>query len=321
MGLLVFVKALKIRDIIIITIISILSIGVHNSHFYICLCLLFLLLMGSIFNKVRKTYDIVGIKLKRLFLILLLIFCSQGCLGLVHYVFSGSFKSSRGGIVFLMSNVVEMGVMDIYLDENCGHKNYKICAYKDSLPNNFLWDVNSPIKKTGGWAANEDEYSVIVKDIMSTPRYLKTLVYKSAIYTVKQFFNYDMADISKAGDRVNNAVRDNYDDEYNGFLLSRENTNTMQVGFINFTQDVIVSICLIIYFFVLVNKKTSPRNRFFILFILSCLIINAWICSTFSGVFPRYQTRVIWMLPLPLFLHLARNSGVSSVLKKIMGNN
>nr|WP_146203105.1 hypothetical protein [Mucilaginibacter oryzae] len=205
-----------------------------------------------------------------------------------------------------MSNAVEMGLIDIYLDDNCQCHQFKICAYKDSLPNNFIWDGNSPLQKTGGWVVNDKEYTYILKDIVTRPKYLKTFLFQSGLYSIKLFFNYDMEEIAPAAERVKRAVATNYDEEYTVFLESRENTNHLKVDFMNFTQDVIVAICLVLYFFSFLNKKVDRRTRMVMVFFLIALIVNAWICSTFSGVFPRYQTRVIWLLPLPLFLYLGK---------------
>jgi len=316
LGLLIFVNELKIRDIIIISSLTILSIGVHNSHFYICLCVLFLILTGFVFKQIRKVYTISAIRIKRIVFAILLVIFSNLTLSTVHYIYGGGFKGSRGGVVFLMSNLVEMGIVDTYLADNCAQKNYKICAYRDSIPNNFLWAENSPINKTGGWIGNEDEYSAIVKDILTTPDYLKTFIYQSGIYTLKQFFNYDMVDIAKPTEMVNDAVA-YYNNEYISYTRARQSTNRISFGFVNFAQNLIVGFCLFLYFLVLIFKRMTIKYRFFILFILLGLIINAWICSTFSCVSSRYQTRVIWLLPLPLFLYILEYSEPNAIQRRI----
>jgi hypothetical protein len=307
-GLLLFVKEFKIRDIIITSILCVISISMHNSHFYICLILIVLFSTGVAFKRIRKMYRCAGISTKKIALVFFLIIFSNLFLGAIHYVYSGSFKSSRGGVFFLMSNLVEMGIVDKYLAENCNNKNYRICMYKDSLPNNFLWADNTPINKTGGWEANEKEYSEIVADIISTPKYAMPLVYKSITYTFKQFFNYDIVDVGKPSVRVNNAIGTNIPGEFQMYTKAKQSKGRLSLGFVNFIQNVIVNSCLFSYLIILLYKRISLKYKVFIFFILAGLFINAWICSTFSGVFPRYQLRVMWLLPLPLFLYITEFS-------------
>lgn len=287
---------IKLRDKIIVSLIMVLSIGVHNSNFYTCtgLCLLLL-----VFKRIRDRYS----PPRKIVFTLCIIMLGYLNLAFVHYLHSGKLQSSRGGIIFLMSNLVQMGIVDIYLAENCDHRAFRICAYQGTLPNNFLWAENSPIKKTGGWAANMDEYSAIVNDILTNPGYLRMIVYKSAIYTFMQFFNYDIVDIGKPSERINKAVENFYAHEYKQHMASRESKDRLLAGFINFTQQIIVCICLCLYLYLLIYQRSSPEVRSFILFMFIALLMNAWVCSTFSGVFPRYQTRIIWLLPLPLFLY------------------
>jgi hypothetical protein len=94
-GLLLFVKEFKIRDIIITSILCVISISMHNSHFYICLILIVLFSTGVAFKRIRKMYRCAGISTKKIALVFFLIIFSNLFLGAIHYVYSGSFKSSR----------------------------------------------------------------------------------------------------------------------------------------------------------------------------------------------------------------------------------
>jgi len=303
LGLLIFKNDIIIRDLIVVSFLLILSIGVHNSHFFIYIGLCIIVFAGFLIKKTRKAHDNLNLNFKRLAFIISLGISSYFITGGIHYFYGGTFKSSRGGAIFLMSNLVEMGILDSYLNDNCAKHNFTLCAYRDSIPNNFLWEENSPIYKTGGWARNEKEYSTIIYNILTTPKYLKTFIFKSMVYTVKQFFNYDVIDINKPSDVINEAIMGNFNQEYNNFLRARQNNDKISFGLINFTQNIIVGICLFLYITILVLNKTTTEFKLLLIFILIALFLNAWVCSTFSGVFSRYQSRVTWLLPLPLFLH------------------
>jgi hypothetical protein len=300
---LLIIFKLKIIDLIIISAILVLSIIVHNSHFFICILLCCLMLAGYILRRIRLLYNNAGIRLKTiLFVIVLSIFSTLLSAG-IHKHYGPRFKSSFGGAIFLMSNLIEMGVVDSYLDENCDKKNYRLCRYKDSIPNNFLWAQNSPLKKTGGWGkANDSVFLAIEKDLLTTPKHLSRVIYKSGIYTIKQFFNYDMEHVTKPTTFVNNTIRAYFNDDYDSYINSRQPNEDLRFGFINFSQNLVVGISCFIYCLIGLYAKRSRKLLMFTFFILAALIINAWFCSTFSGVYSRYQTRVVWLLPLPLFV-------------------
>jgi hypothetical protein len=303
-GLLLFIEKLKRTDLFFISVIVVPGIAMHNSNFYICLGLMLLLLTGFVFKPVREKYKKAGIRKKRVALIVLLIVISNLFLSAVHYSYGAGFKGSRGGPVFIMSSLVDMGIMEPYLTENCSKKNFNICKYKDSIPGNFLWDGNSPVYLTGGWGANEEEYTAIVKDIVTTPRYLKTFVYNSAIFTCEQFFHFNTSEVVKPSESVNNAIATYYPNDFQRYAGSKQAAGTLNFDIANLIQNLIVAGCLLIYLLVFMFNKTTTRYQLLIAFILGALLVNAWVCGTFSGVFPRYQARVIWLLPLPIFLYL-----------------
>ena len=44
--------------------------------------------------------------------------------------------------------------------------------------------------------------------------------------------------------------------------------------------------------------RVNPGDRRLVLFALAALLLNAAICGALSGPYPRYQARVVWLLPL-----------------------
>lgn len=308
MALLICFK-LKVRDTIIVSLILVLSIIVHNSHFFVCMLLCSLLLAGYIFRRIRLLYNHVAIKLKSILFVVVLAVVSNLLSSGIHYQYGGAFRSSFGGAIFFMSNLIEMGVVDPYLAENCETNNYRLCAYKDSIPNDFLWVSNSPLRKTGGWGkSNQSEFLAIEKDLLTTPKYLARIMYRSGVYTCKQFFSYDMEHVKAPTKYVNKLMRQWFKRDYKSFNNSRQTTKRIQFGLLEFAQNIAVGISCFFYCFVAFYVNPDRKLLLLPFFIMAALIMNAWFCSTFSGVYSRYQTRVVWLLPLPLFI-LAVNIG------------
>ncbi|PWK64901.1 hypothetical protein LX99_05065 [Mucilaginibacter oryzae] len=314
MGGILFFKNISPLKLGVLSIMLIFSASMHNSNFYICLSLIVIIAFTFLFKSIRKQYSLLGFTFKRILLAFLLLVLSNVTLSTIQFFYGGEFKSSRGGVVFLMGNIVEMGIIDQYLNDQCGKKNYELCNYKDSIPNNFLWDARSPIHKTGGWKGSEKEYSVIIKDILTTPKYLKTFVFSSAVLTLKQFFVFETGEADKPWRRVSLAVRNYYDNDFDSFITSKQSKQKLNFTSINFLQNVVFALCLFIYIIALSSTSNVVETRYKLLaiYMILSIVINAWICGTFSGVFPRYQSRVVWLMPLPIFLFVMARWPVKS---------
>jgi len=297
-----FLKDIKSFDFIASALIWVLSLAMHNSNSYICLLVLTLILFMLAILRFRKRSQ--PFHPGRVFLAISLIVLSNLFLASIHYIYGKSFKGTRGGIVFFMGNLVDMKVIKPYLDENCGSKNYQFCKYKDNISPNFLWDEKSPLYKTGGWIKNEDEYKEIIKDILTTPKYLREVVAKSLLLSLKQFFLFETGEAPVPWNKVHGVMFRFHKNEtdFLKYYNARQNQGTLDFNLINFAQRVIVATLLMVYGYMIIRKKGTPATRILICFVLLSLLVNASFCATFSGAFPRYQSRVIWLLPLPLFI-------------------
>ncbi len=304
-GLLLFVKHLNIYHRICVSLLMVLGAAMHNSHFYICLGLLMIIICGYAFKNLRGIYSAIHMKFVRLVFVLTLLIMSSLFTASVHYYFGAGFKSSRGGEIFLFGNLVEMGIVNTYLAENCEKKDYQICMYKDTLPNNFLWASNSPIRVMGGWEGCKDEFSTITKDILTTPKYLKTFLFKSAVYTAKQFCHFDTGEAGTPTPRSDYAFAAFYPNEYDQFVNAKQQKGELNFSLVNFAQTIMFGVALLFYLWAFFEKRLTSQLWLLSLFILVAVLINAAICAVFSGVYFRYQARVVWLLLLPLFLYFS----------------
>jgi hypothetical protein len=309
MGLLLFAPQMRKFDSALVSVFFILGLVMHNSHFFISMGVLGLFMFGFIFPKLRIAFKDANIHVGRVVLVMGLAIVSNLFTASVHYHYGGGFKSSRGGVIFFMGNLVEMGIVDKYLADNCDTKHYQICQYRDTLPNNFIWASNSPIYKTGGWKGSEPEYAEIVKDIVTTPKYALKVAGMSLAMTMKQFMHFNTGEAYQPCPRVKEAFALFYPYEYSRFVRSRQYQGLLDFSFVNFTQSLIFAFSLCVYLLVLLYNKMNPTYRLMILFVLIVLLLNAWVCGTFSGVFFRYQARLVWIMPLPLALYAAGRWG------------
>jgi hypothetical protein len=157
------------------------SILVHNSHTVIMVLFCTLLLLWSLIKRDWPFFR-KSILLLTLPVFSWLLMCTINSTNGYGFVFS------RSSHIFFMGRLAEMGLLKLYLDDNCAKKSYRLCNYKDEMPLrawSFIWETNGPFQKSGGWDSTQVEYEAIIHDMLSTPKYLSVFIQKSATGTLR----------------------------------------------------------------------------------------------------------------------------------------
>lgn len=212
--------------------------------------------------------------------------------------------------VFLMGKLVENGVLQKYLDQECGAQNFEICAYKNNLAplnysGNFLFSPESAFQKTGGWANPHLEYKTIIKNILTTPKYL--WLYIKAVFK-ETFLLFGRNEIGSSihayprdGWGPHPAVVKYYPNEIPVYDLAKQNAKTLNFPFKTITFFYIFlligSFIVAIFYF-----KKQP---FIVFFVLLTLVSNAVITGGLVGLEDRYCTRQNWLIILLALIFMA----------------
>ncbi len=287
---------------VILLMLILISILVHVSHYVIATLLSLLLLAASFIPR----YSWMATRRKAITLLSTTIIAWMALLT-SNYMGGRGFRASASSHVFLMGKLAESGVLRTYLEKACPTRDYKICAYKDNLPHvawGFVWDQASPVSKTGGWEANREEYSTIIRDIASRPKYWPFLAYKSIEATSRQIVlsNIDESEelswlVYDKDNPVYKAVERYFPHEISEFAVVRQNQKTLNIPFYD---DVYVVFLLITFVAVmlLTGKDTKTEVGRVYLYLLLFLLLNAFVTATFANVSTRLNSRCIWLLPL-----------------------
>lgn len=291
---------ISIRSIFLLTLIFLFCI----SHFSNSAILLLLSIFYCFFILYHKKLFFLKLQFKKLGLIIGTIAFAYLTIMFLNYRHYNEFTISRSSHVFLMARLIEMGIIDTYLKENCATNKFKICEYCNELPrtaNDFIWSSNSPFNRMGGWEQTRNEYNVIIKDIMTSPRYLKTYFWESIKGTFNQLLN------TRIGDGIVS-----YNEESGPYKLIKEymQNNEIKREFISSEQywerldfDLINKIffillglsATIIVFSIYLHKLDILKSTQ-IYIICTGILANAMISANLSNVVHRYQARISWML-------------------------
>lgn len=281
------------------------AIGTHLSNFAIVSGTLGIFLIYNLTGKRRVTFDF---SIRRVALVAGFVFFPLLFVPTFHYLLDRKFVLTEGSHVFMVNHLNEIGILQPYLEESCETKDYKICAYKDQLKVDLMWDESGPLYKTGGWVANKEEYNSIIKDVLTTPQYLMHYIASGVEYSFRQFFYFDIHPATpwQGGSAPYYVIHQYFPVNSANYDGSLQNKGEMDFSFQNHTQRIWVIGGLALLFLVMMTSlrnTISPELRMMIFFVITALVVNAAVCGVLSTVNLRFQSRIVWFIPfLTIFI-------------------
>jgi hypothetical protein len=210
--------------------------------------------------------------------------------------------------VFFMGALAEHGLLKAYLDDHCP-ADLRVCAQKDSLPAHaydFIWGPESTVERIGGWEVANKEFSRIIPETFSDPKYLGLHVSAAAEATVDQLFLFSIGDgWGRFGEGTNVRERTLL---YFPSSSSAYGTSRQANGTLRFTRTLnrwlplillIVSIAIVVR--ITITRQGKNRSTIIAILIL-CIVANAFVCGTFANSVDRLGAKTIWLLPAALFV-------------------
>ena len=233
---------------------------------------------------------------------------------LMNYSVGGRWQFSPGsGHVFMMNRLIQCGIVNDYLDEICPTRYTTMCVYRPQPGQDFLWDPNSPLNihyHWEGWENAKPEYDSIISDIFSQPKYLKRYIASNIHDATVQLYTMHITPIIPLleGQAVHDQMHVHFPGDHRTYLRSRQANGKMNMDVINSLQVVVISVALVALLLILSLRRF--RNRMSLitplsLWLLAAIIFNALTVVSVAMIDSRYQSRVIWLLPLLLICYLA----------------
>lgn len=249
---------------------------------------------------------------------------------IINLFYGAGFTVSRCKNVTLMARLVETGIVGEFLKENCQKEKYSLCDSKDSLPQygyQFAWDQTSPLYKgpcwdTGWgncWLEKDEEYGKLIRDIIKTPKFRNELIIISIKDTYKQLLDFKIGMLvpMRETSPPYGTIKTFYPQNLESYIKANQFRETLYFSNISNIQKIFVIISILILPFILVwyfwKQRRCDEFCFLMILVVFGLIINACVCSSFSTVVDRYQSRIIWIVPFLFITSFAvlinRNKG------------
>jgi hypothetical protein len=224
------------------------------------------------------------------------------------------FRMSLSSNVFITANLGEMGILKMYLEENCGSKVLPFCDDIDGLPietGGFLWDQNGYMgQHEKGWKAANEECAPIVKDFLTKPRYLKWFVFSSIKATTKQLFQLDLG--SGLGYQYGEGtspywpMNTHFKQELNSYLGSIQNKkDKLPLTFFKYVNYITLFVSLFLLGTLFLQKELSKELVLLLLFFGLAYFFHAAITGVLANVYDRLQGRVVPLIQIAACLAAA----------------
>lgn len=245
--------------------------------------------------------------------------CSWVGLYLANGFIDGKPYLSRGSHVFLLGRLVDTGMLEPLLREECPTHQWTLCAYVDSLPptgRQFLWSEKSPLNRMGGWDATRSEYGAVARTSFNSPQRVWSHMKASAASTVDQLTRWHLGyeieshwyrDPGSPPAAMIAAHLPQALPAFNG-AMQQGGRGELALGWPNIGYRTLLAVSLVLLFAWRWKRSRAgwKEEGPLITMALSAVVAGAWVCASLSEVDARYLARVSWLLPLSASVVMAR---------------
>ena len=273
------------------------SVAAHLTHLMLAFGLCIVLALFSLIGRgaARRRLQAIG-------KVAIIVVLAAGAHIALHTYLYGQPSLSGKRAPFLLTRVIVDGPGRQFLRQDCEHTKLVVCNYLNEIPddaNAFLWNLNgvwqtaSPATKD---QLRQEETQVVWGTLRTYPRQelFISLAHFAAQLTTFGLWDYGpnawvLSEFAKVlpGDR-------------SSYLRSRQARNALPADFSSSAQEwtVAASLLLVALFSVSLWRRRPNRLLGFSTVVVFVILANAFVTGVLANVEDRYQSRVIWLLPL-----------------------
>jgi hypothetical protein len=226
------------------------------------------------------------------------------------------YKVSVSGNEFFLASLFGNGLAADYLHESCPRKPYIACRHLTNLPatpGEFLF-WNPLLREMAG---HEDEIQELAREtVVTQPLKFAMITSKDTLLQFARIRTGDEIRETNAPNTNGIVIQQIFPQDSQAFANSRQVRGRLwRLTNIAAVIDIAafwLSALGCLYF---ARTRRMEKLNLFFYSTIAFLLINAAVCSTFAGVFDRYQSRVAWLVPFCLMAY------VCAAMKERSGNS
>lgn len=227
-----------------------------------------------------------------------------------NFIVTGRVALQADGQVFLFARMIEDGMADDVLAEECPRAGWKLCQYRDTLPEYaeaFLFIPDSLLEKIGGAFDTDARHEIAAIVARALARHPLAHVSRAIELTATQF-----VDVGTGGEMerpwsgfTRGALVRYAPALVPWFDAARQQTDDIDVS--DWSDWAVVPVSVGASFAlpllaVLLWRRGRRREAMLPALLFIALLGNAAVCGVVAGSNDRYQARLVWLAPLALGL-------------------
>ncbi|MBZ4421563.1 hypothetical protein [Myxococcus sp. RHSTA-1-4] len=276
------------------------SVLVHNTHLVLCGAMLVSVGLLAWGLRRRGTRGVADLRLPALAFVAVLVIWPT-----VNKLLSGRAFFSRSGHIFLTGRLINDGIVQELLARRCGVEHYALCDYQDDLKGmssgEFLFLDRPSFIGLGGWNMRSRQVSRMLVDSV---RYLPGMHFEAAVRGVwSQLRSFDLEDgVERYGpDRYAfRAIAELYPADAPSYQRSMQETDRL-LPLLGRHRPLHQWVCVLslvllpVLGWLTLRRGGEWRAAVLPVMVALTLVYNAVLTSLLSGVFPRLQSRAMWL--------------------------
>jgi hypothetical protein len=218
-----------------------------------------------------------------------------------NYALSGQVAWTPGGYSIAFARMLQDGIVTRYLNDHCPTQNFKLCPYRNELPetaDDFLWSRESVFNKLGRFAGMSDEMGLIAKN--SLAEYPLWQAEEALLATGEQMLEVATGENTDHPTLMHTygMLREYLPRQLKLVDAARQQRSFITFGPINLIHVPVALISTAAVFVMLIGAILRRRiDDVTLLAAAVCLTLlgNAFICGVISGPHDRYGSRLVWI--------------------------
>ncbi|OQP61067.1 hypothetical protein A3860_04945 [Niastella vici] len=317
-GLMLFAKDLTQRDYWIILSITVISAGMDVAYLITLVLLVIIYGVAALIKGKGQVPHVISVNRKRVLHTGVMAVVAWLLISMIHFLLGAGFGITRDKHISVFPRLINTGLAKEYLDQHCEKGQPGICAYKDSL--NKLITVNSRLVNAALTDAQIKAFREIVPEIISQNGFARKIVKRSVIDFFLQIPKIRTAKYTQLHERsvtytsiykwYNSSVRETY--------LSRQMARWLDFWYLNYSQIISVICCLGVFILVFFNKVASRQQPLF-MYVFIAYMVYAFAGALLYGSRNDFQSDIVWVLCVPVFIYLSEAGFKNSAQKSGKG--
>ncbi len=225
-----------------------------------------------------------------------------------NFALSGQVAWTPGGSAIAFGRMLQDGIVTRYLRDHCAQQHFKLCPYRDELPetaDDFLWSRETVFNKLGRFPGLGDEMGYIALHALA--EYPLWQAKAALIATSDQMLEVATGENTDPPTTAHTygIIRRYVPDNVKPMNAARQQTGFITFGPINLIHVPIALISTALVLVLLITALFQRRTDGVTLLLATVFLAmlgNAVICGVISGPHDRYGSRLVWITTCTLMI-------------------